>query len=745
MTAQKIGRYEIRTELGRGGMATVYHAYDPNFERDVAIKVLPEVFLHDPQFRVRFEREAKTIALLEHPAIVPVYDFGDSNNQPYIVMRYMSGGTLSERLSQGPLSLDETARLISRLAPALDAAHARGIIHRDIKPGNILFDQYGNAFLSDFGIAHLGTEGITTLTGGSALGTPAYMSPEQIQGDKKVDGRSDIYALGVVVYQMLTGHMPYSADTPAKVMMMHVLQPVPQILVDRPDLPVGCEAIILRAMAKEPEDRFATAGEMAELLDSTARNFQSTAPIAGLGFSPQVGEPSTAVMQPTAAGQITFKPGAASAATVVSAGTAAQAEQKKAGLSKNTLFGIILVVVLLMIGGGLFGLGRSGRGPLAMLAPAPAPTPTVMPTAALTIPSPTALSAADSQSETRAVSSITPTAKVLPSETPTPAPTSSPTPEIAAIPVVGGADKIAYLDGNNIWMANLDGSERVQLTTDGANKWDLQWSPDGNSIYYLTGKCIQAVNIETTAIDNINCFNFIDKFKAFRISNTARQVAIGIDNELYLVPFDLDQLRQVKKRSELTAMADCKEFAPFQKILAEGARWSNDDQQLSILLLANLGSGKQGNIIQIFAIDQCVANPEKLNTFPGATFTLENFDKNANIQNFGFDGLTSYTLNNNVRNDGFGDLYAYNAELSKAYPKINPIDSHCCYRDSEFSPDGSYLVFAYQDFLQGSSSKTQLYLVPFGNIGTGAKFTPLPLPDIGDPKEKPQPILRPKN
>ncbi len=339
--------------------------------------------------------------------------------------------------------------------------------------------------------------------------------------------------------------------------------------------------------------------------------------------------------------------------------------------------------------------------------------------------------------------SATPTQTAAPSETPTLEPSSTPTPEVAAIPISGGADKIAYLDSANIWMANLDGSDRIQLTTDGAEKWDLQWSPDGNSIYYLTGKCIQSVNIETTAIDNINCFNFIDKFKAFRISNTAAQTAIGIDNELYLVPFDLDKLRQVKKRSELTAMADCKEFAPFQKILAEGARWSKDDQQLSILLLANLGSGKQGNIIQIFQIDQCVPNPEKLNTFPGATFTLENFDKNAEIQNFGFDGLTVYTLNNNVRNDGFGDLYAYNSDLSKSYPKINPVGDKCCYRDSDFSPDGSYLVFAFQDYLQGSSSKTQLYLVPYGSIGSGANFTPLPLPDITNAKERPQPILRP--
>ena len=153
MPTEKFGRYEIKGELGRGGMASVFHAYDPRFERDVAIKVLPREFLHDPQFRARFEREAKMVALLEHPAIVPVYDFGEEEGQPYIVMRYMSGGSLADKVKEGSLPVNEVVKMISRLAPALDAAHSRGIIHRDLKPGNILYDQYGNAFLSDFGIA----------------------------------------------------------------------------------------------------------------------------------------------------------------------------------------------------------------------------------------------------------------------------------------------------------------------------------------------------------------------------------------------------------------------------------------------------------------------------------------------------------------------------------------------------------------------------------------------------------------
>ena len=269
MTLSKIGRYEIKSELGRGGMATVFLAYDPSFERDVAIKVLPQVFLHDNLFRTRFTREAKMIASLEHSAIVPVYDIGEDGEQPYIVMRYMSGGSLSERLEKQALKLQLTAQITTRLAQALDAAHARQIVHRDLKPGNILFDQYGNAFLSDFGIARLEQAG-TTLTGGALVGTPAYMSPEQIQGDKPVDGRSDIYALGVLVYQMMTGKQPYRSDTPAKAMMMHILQPVPNILEDQPNLPVECEALIKKAMAKNPDQRFATAGEMAAELEKIA-------------------------------------------------------------------------------------------------------------------------------------------------------------------------------------------------------------------------------------------------------------------------------------------------------------------------------------------------------------------------------------------------------------------------------------------------------------------------------------------
>jgi serine/threonine-protein kinase len=257
MFPQKIGRYEIKCELGRGGMATVYRGYDPRFQREVAVKVLPREFLHDPSFRARFEREAQTIAALEHSAIVPVYDFGEEAGQPYLVMRLMTGGTLADRMEAGPLPLTDAARIFNRLAPALDRAHSKGIVHRDLKPGNILFDD-DEPYISDFGIAKL-TEAAATFTGSAIVGTPAYMSPEQARGEKGIDGRSDIYALGAILFQMLTGKFPYEADTPMGVVVKHITEPTPRILEARPDLPPECETVIQQAMAKRRDERYSTA------------------------------------------------------------------------------------------------------------------------------------------------------------------------------------------------------------------------------------------------------------------------------------------------------------------------------------------------------------------------------------------------------------------------------------------------------------------------------------------------------
>lgn len=279
MLPERIGRYKIKGELGRGGMATVFHGFDTRFKREVAIKVLPREFLHDPAFRARFEREAQTIAALEHPAIVPVYDFGEEDGQPYIVMRLMTGGTLNDRLRRGPLPLPEAARIVNALAPALDEAHSRGIIHRDLKPGNILFDQRGDPYISDFGIAKL-SDSSAAFTGSGVLGTPAYMSPEQARGERDVDGRSDVYALGAILFQLLTGQPPYEADTPMGVVVKHLTEPAPNILEVNPNLPPATDRLISKAMAKDKRVRFRTAGDMATLLTTIARGEATGAELA---------------------------------------------------------------------------------------------------------------------------------------------------------------------------------------------------------------------------------------------------------------------------------------------------------------------------------------------------------------------------------------------------------------------------------------------------------------------------------
>ena len=290
-----IGRYEVIQELGQGGMAMVYLARDPYMKRQVAVKVLPRQFTFDPQFRTRFQREAEVVATLEHPHIVPVHDFGEHDGQPFIVMRYMSGGTLADRLGGGPLPIPEIARLFERIGSAMDYAHSMGVIHRDIKPGNILFDARGEPCLSDFGIAKI-AEATVAFTGTGIIGTPAYMSPEQAQGDKNIDGRSDVYSLGVVLFQALAGELPYKADTPMGVAVAHISQPVPSLLKVRSDLSPAFEAVIRKALDKDPAKRYQTAGELAEAIkqaisgmDTLSRDRTMLEPAAGTLIEPAAG------------------------------------------------------------------------------------------------------------------------------------------------------------------------------------------------------------------------------------------------------------------------------------------------------------------------------------------------------------------------------------------------------------------------------------------------------------------------
>ncbi|MEK6256595.1 MAG: serine/threonine protein kinase, partial [Chloroflexota bacterium] len=265
---KNVGRYKIEEEIGKGGMAKVYTAYDPNVKRNVALKLMSTHLTDDEEFRARFRREAEAVAALEHVGIVPIYDFGEDDDQLYIVMRLMGGGTLKDKINAGPLSIEEAAKTLRRIALALDKAHENGIIHRDLKPGNILYDQDEEGYIADFGVAHLAKSGEELTGTGALIGTPAYMSPEQVRGaNDEVDGRSDIYSLGVILFEMLSGSVPYNSDTPMGTALMHLLEPVPRVLDSNPNLPPTIEEIIDTAMAKEKEDRYDKAKDMADALD----------------------------------------------------------------------------------------------------------------------------------------------------------------------------------------------------------------------------------------------------------------------------------------------------------------------------------------------------------------------------------------------------------------------------------------------------------------------------------------------
>jgi len=251
------GPYRIVEPLGRGGMAVVYRAHDPALERDVALKVLPPEFLHDSSFAERFRQEARVAARLEHPHVLPVHAFGIEQGRPWMAMRLVGGGSLADRLRHGPLPPAQAASLLREIASALDYAHSKGVVHRDVKPANVLLDEAGRAYLADFGIARL-LEGSSVATRtGLVQGTPSYMAPEQALGSK-VDRLADVYALGVVAFECLTGRVPYTGTTPVAILMKQVSEPVPEPAPG--ELPPPAAAVLRRCLAKLPAERWPTAG-----------------------------------------------------------------------------------------------------------------------------------------------------------------------------------------------------------------------------------------------------------------------------------------------------------------------------------------------------------------------------------------------------------------------------------------------------------------------------------------------------
>jgi len=265
LVGQRLGKYEIRAEIGKGGMGVVFLGYDPDLDRRVAIKVLAPHLVWEESFVERFLREARAAARLNHPNLVTIHDVGQQGQWYYFVMEYLEGQTLAEIVQQrGTLSLNKTMSILRSLADALDYAHSQGLVHRDIKPANVVVASTGRVVLTDFGIARAAQETGLTRTG-TVVGTPQYMSPQQARGEE-VDYRTDIYSLGIVAYQLLSGRVPFKGETPHAVLHQQIYEPPPTIKQVRPDLPAGIGPVLAQVLAKEPAERYPSVGAFVQAL-----------------------------------------------------------------------------------------------------------------------------------------------------------------------------------------------------------------------------------------------------------------------------------------------------------------------------------------------------------------------------------------------------------------------------------------------------------------------------------------------
>ncbi len=558
LIGQKLGQYEIRALLGKGGMSSVYLAYQPAMDRLVAVKVLPREFLHDDTFLTRFQTEVRTIARLEHLHILPIYDVGEENGIPYYVMRYLPGGTLADLIEERLPDLPRLVQIVEQVASALDYAHERGIVHRDLKPSNVLLDGNGNAYLADFGIARV-QQASTTLTGSQVIGTPPYVAPEMVRKGEPVTHAVDIYALGVITYQMLTGELPYYDSDPLKTLMMHALEPVPSVRDFDPNISPALDAVVRRCLAKKPQDRYPTAGAFARDLALAAAAERPT-----LHIPAQAAE-ETPVQSPAAYGYVAYE---------------GVEEEAPRGLGSCLI--VLGVLAALVVGVVLTAFVLTDGRPLSLFTmlqapPTRTPQPTVTPTASV--------------HEGAAV--FTPTAGGTPSE---------------ALP--GGGGRLAFAsnrDGDyEIYVIDADGSNLRQLTFNTAFDFDPAWSPDGTQIIFASSVDgdaeITLMDADGSNVRSLTRNSARDADPAW--SPDGEWIAFTSDRDgdfdLYLIRPDGSQERQL-------TFNDVDDFSP---------AWSPDGRQIAYyvkvgddatsaeLYLLDVASGTITRLTQNTALDQ---------------------------------------------------------------------------------------------------------------------------------------------
>jgi len=463
-SGQYLGRYHILEPLGEGGMATVYQAYDTRLERQVAIKIIRQgAFPMETLGEVlkRFEREAKSLARLSHPNIVKVHDFGEYENSPYLVLEYLPGGTLKKVLGK-PMPWQEAVRLILPIARGVEYAHQHGIVHRDIKPANILITESGEPMLSDFGIAKiLEGETSTVLTGtGMAMGTPDYMAPEQWGG--VTSSKSDQYSLAVVLFELVAGRKPYIADTPAAVLIKQATEPLPHLTEFVPDLPEAVEWVLIKALAKDPAERYQNMGEFAHSLEDLLLRTDVTT--SGRLRMRKTETRELSALTPSVEATMTSTETPPPPPMKIQEMTLGQSSEKKRGFLFPALgIGVLLVVVCVgMLYGGwrLIFRDHSAATTTPTLEAFAQPTDRVTPAIALNetlTPIPTRML------------TITPTLR-----------SDQPIGEIVFVCQVAGENR------DQICLMNADGTDPRQLTHDTHENFYPSFAPDGKSIVFVS-------------------------------------------------------------------------------------------------------------------------------------------------------------------------------------------------------------------------------------------------------------------
>lgn len=417
LNGKRIGPYALADKIGEGGMAVVYKGYQESLNRYVAIKVLRGELARDQEFVTRFRREALAVAGLSHPNILHVYDAGQSNGMYYMVMDYADGGSLKDQVQRGPLEIERAVSIAIQLADALDYAHQQGLVHRDVKPSNVLLTKDGRPLLTDFGIAKALYESTHLTRTGTSIGTPEYMSPEQLQG-QAVDGRTDIYALGVVLFEMLAGWSPFQAPTPMATLYKQLNEPVPPLRQVNITIPEWLEAVVNKALAKQPGARFQRASEMADALRQRQATLPAAAPPPARRKTPRPMPPSTipqaATPQPVAKRRSSAVP-----------------------ILLGAILGLVLILggigAYLLLGGSPNGTATPTSATVVVAVNSPEPTDTLEPTAAPT--DTPLLLPTDAPTDAPTVAVDTPTSQIVvvtaTPEPETPTPTAEPVQEPA--------------------------------------------------------------------------------------------------------------------------------------------------------------------------------------------------------------------------------------------------------------------------------------------------------------------------